>query len=161
MHSRVALLLGLGAFLFMIPRGASNEWKLAKNAEKYLPLLRAAEIKYAIPTDLLARLAYQESRFRDDVVSGATVSSAGAQGLMQLVPKWHPSVNPLNVPAAIDYAARYLLQLHHQFGRWALALAAYNAGPGNVQKYGGIPPFPETQTYVAQIIGDVPGARAA
>lgn len=144
----------------MMPR-ATSEWKNTKNAEKYLALLRAAEIKYGIPQDLLARLAYQESRFRDDIVSGGTVSSAGAQGLMQLVPKWHPSVNPLNVPAAIDYAARYLLQLHRQFGSWQTALAAYNAGPGNVQKYGGVPPFAETQNYVSQILSDVPNARNA
>lgn len=145
----------------MIPRSTTSDWKNAKNAEKYLPLLRSAEIKYSIPQDLLARLAYQESRFRDDIVSGSTVSSAGAQGLMQLVPKWHPSVNPLNVSAAIDYAARYLLQLHTQFGDWRLALAAYNAGPGNVTKYGGVPPFTETQNYVTQIMADVPSVRHA
>lgn len=159
--SVIALFLGIGALIFMIPRSTTSDWKNAKNAEKYLPLLRSAEIKYGLPQDLLARLAYQESRFRDDIVSGSSVSSAGAQGIMQIVPRWHPSVNPLNVAASVDYAARYLLQLHRQFGTWALALAAYNAGPGNVTKYGGIPPFEETQTYVAQIIADVPGARVA
>jgi soluble lytic murein transglycosylase-like protein len=122
---------------------------------KYLPLLYAAEDKYGIPRDLLARQAYQESRFRDDIVSGATVSSAGALGLMQIVPRFHPTAQPLNVPAAIDYAAKFLKQLHTQFGSWTLALAAYNAGPGNVSKYGGIPPFTETQNYVRQILADV------
>lgn len=159
MHN-VFWIIGLIALSFAIPH-ASADWKLAKNAEKYLPLLRNAEIKYRIPQDLLARLAYQESHFRDDIVSGRTISSAGALGLMQLVPRWHPGVNALNVSAAIDYAARYLLQLRQQFGDWRLALAAYNAGPGTVQKYGGIPPFPETQQYVSQILLDVPAARHA
>lgn len=132
-----------------------GEWKQKKNASKYLPLLNAAERKYGIPTDLLARMAYQESHWRDDIVNGTTTSTAGALGLMQLVPKWHPTVNPLDVPAAIDYAARYVASLHTQFGSWPLAVAAYNAGPGNVQKYAGVPPFPETQSYVADIFADV------
>lgn len=157
----VALLIGIGVVFFMMPRNTSSDWKNAKNAEKYLPALHAAELKYGIPTDLLARLAYQESRFRDDIVSGSVASGAGAQGLMQIVPKWHPSVNPLNVTASIDYAARYLLQLRQQFGSWTLALAAYNAGPGNVQKHGGIPPFTETQNYVSQILADVPAVRSS
>jgi soluble lytic murein transglycosylase-like protein len=150
------LLIGFATFLFMIPRATQSGWKTAKNAEKYLPALRAAELKYGLPEDLLARMAYQESRFRDDIVSGTTSSAAGAKGLMQIVPKYHPGVDPLNVAAAIDYAARYLKQLHTQLGSWTLAIAAYNAGPGNVRKYGGIPPFPETQQYVAQISADVP-----
>lgn len=133
---------------------ATRNWKTVTNAAKYLPLLNAAELKYGIPKDLLARQAYQESRFRDDIVSGKTVSSAGALGIMQIVPKWHPGVDPLNVSAAIDYAARYLTQLKKQFGSWTLALAAYNAGPGNVTKYGGVPPFKETQDYVASITRD-------
>lgn len=128
-------------------------WK--QRGAKYLPILYAAEDKYGIPRDLLARQAYQESRFRDDIVSGATVSSAGALGIMQIVPKYHPGVDPLNVPAAIDYAAQFLARLRSQFGSWSLALAAYNAGPGNVQKYAGIPPFTETQNYVSQILADV------
>jgi soluble lytic murein transglycosylase-like protein len=133
----------------------TGQWKQAKNAERYLPTLRATELRYGIPQDLLARMAYQESRFRDDIVSGAKVSSAGAQGIMQIVPKWHPGVNPLNVSQAIDYAGNYLRQLHAQFKSWPLAVAAYNAGPGNVQKYKGIPPFQETQNYVSQIFDDL------
>lgn len=132
----------------------TSDWKSKGN--KYLPILWAAEDKYGIPRDLLARQAYQESHFRDDIISGATVSSAGALGIMQIVPRFHPTADPLNVPAAIDYAARFLSQLHRQFGSWKLALAAYNAGPGNVTKYGNtVPPFAETQNYVTQILADV------
>lgn len=159
MSPRVSILLiaTVGFLLLMTPR-ALKDWKTDHNASRYLPLLNEAEERYGIPADLLARVAYQESHWRSDIVNGSTKSSAGAVGLMQLVPKWHPEVNPLDVPAAIDYAARYLKTLHTQFKSWRLALAAYNAGPGNVQKYNGIPPFPETQKYVAQITADVPVA---
>lgn len=132
---------------------ALTDWR-SKGA-KYLPILYAAEDRYGIPRDLLARQAYQESHFREDIITGAEVSPAGALGIMQIVPKYHPTAQPLNVPAAIDYAARFLSQLHTQFGSWSLALAAYNAGPGNVQKYGGVPPFDETRKYVSQILADV------
>lgn len=119
-------------------------------------LLNAAETQYGIPTDLLARQAYQESHFRPDIISGQTASPAGALGLMQIVPAYHPTADPLNVPAAINYAANFMRSLYNQFGSWSLALAAYNAGPGNVQKYGNtVPPFAETQSYVASILGDV------
>lgn len=146
------LLLGLGALLFI---GGSvfimSDWK--KRGAKFLPMLNAAEVKYGIPKDVLARQAYQESRFRDDIISGAVKSSAGAVGIMQIVPKWHPTVDPLSVSESIDYAARFLRDLKLQFGTWALALAAYNAGPGNVRKYGNtVPPFPETQAYVRDIL---------
>lgn len=136
----------------------TGKWKQVKNAERYLPALRAAELRYSLPPDLLARMAYQESRFRDDIVSGATRSSAGAVGIMQIVPKWHPSLGEagaLDPSRAIDYAGNYLRQLYAQFKSWPLAVAAYNAGPGNVQKYKGVPPFAETQNYVKQVFGDL------
>jgi soluble lytic murein transglycosylase-like protein len=145
----IAVVLSAG-----IPLALSG-WKLVANADRYLPLLNAAEAKYGIPKDLLARIAYQESRFRDDIVKGQTISSAGAVGIMQLVPKFHPGVNPLDVSAAINYAAQYLKNLYNQFGDWKLAAAAYNAGAGNVTKYGGIPPFNETIAYVRDIFNDI------
>jgi len=130
-------------------------WKRAGDAALYLPALAAAESDWGIPQDLLARMAYEESHFRPDIISGATASPAGAQGIMQIVPAYHPDVNPLDPFAAITYAAQYLAQLYNQFGSWQLAVAAYNAGPGNVQKYNGIPPFTETQNYVRDIFADV------
>lgn len=151
-----ALLAGIGTGTGL----AMLKWKKTPNAEKYLPALRAAELKYGLPPDLLARMAYQESRFRDDIVSGATRSSAGALGLMQIVPRWHPNVDPLNTAAAIDYAAKFVRDLHRQFGSWKLAVAAYNAGPGNVVKYGGIPPYLETRNYVNQIFDDLLAATS-
>lgn len=139
----------------MTPRKTVSGWKSAKNAEKYLVLLHNAEIKHGLPPDLLARVAYQESRFRDDIVNGKVTSAAGAQGIMQIVPRWHPTINPLDVPAAIDYAARYLRQLYQQFGLWSLALAAYNYGPGNVSKVPRDQWPVETRNYVADITGDL------
>jgi soluble lytic murein transglycosylase-like protein len=154
------LLLGLGALL-LLGGGAAvvlMDWK--RNGAAYLPLLNAAEDKYGIPRDLLARQAYEESRFREDIISGAIVSPAGAVGIMQIVPHWHPGVDPLNVGAAIDYAGGFLRSLYDQFGSWSLALAAYNWGPGNVAKHT-VDQWPEeTQKYVSEITGDVPAALA-
>lgn len=123
----------------------------------YVALLHSAEVRYGTPVNMLVRLAYQESRFRQDIISGATVSSAGAVGIMQIVPRWHPDVNPLDPAAAIDYAGRYLASLYRQFGTWELALQAYNWGPGNLKKYltaGGSLPV-ETSRYSSQILADL------
>jgi soluble lytic murein transglycosylase-like protein len=141
-------------------------WKQQGQGPKWLPALNDAEQRYGIPTDLLARMAYQESHFRPDIISGATVSPAGALGLMQLMPQYFPSVT---VPqpftdddtlAQIDAAAAELARLEAHFGNWEQAVAAYNWGQGNVDKHW--PSLPsETATYVAQVFGDVPAAASA
>ena len=120
----------------------------------------AAERKYGIPHNLLARLAWQESRFREDIISGRTVSSAGALGIMQIVPRWHPGVNPLNPDAAIDYAGGFLASLKRQLGTWELALKGYNWGAGNVKKWlaGELSEPLETRLYSSQILNDVGAA---
>jgi soluble lytic murein transglycosylase-like protein len=135
-------------------------WKRSVNAAKFLPSLNAVEDAYDIPRDLLARVAYQESRFRDDIISGRTVSSAGAVGIMQIVPRWHPEIDPKDPYASIHYAGKYLAGLRKQFGSWKLALAAYNWGPGNLAKYLNAPgTWPqETLDYVSQILKDVPAS---
>lgn len=164
------LLVGLGAAgaLFVFSRTKVGEtaigdvvdtltgWRktYAERGAAYRPFLDAASVKYGLPADLLPRVAYQESHFRDDIISGKTVSSAGAVGIMQIVPKYHPTVNALDPAAAIPYAAKLLKQWRAQFGTWGLALAAYNAGPGNVLKYNGVPPFAETEAYVREITRD-------
>jgi soluble lytic murein transglycosylase-like protein len=154
------LWLAIGLTVLAVTGGAvvavlNSNWLKNRNAAKYLPLLNAAETKYGIPRNLLARQAYQESHFRDDIVNGSKVSSAGALGIMQIVPKFHPNAKPLDVAAAIDYAAALMKSWHDHYGSWALALAAYNAGPGNVNKYKSIPPFAETQNYVHDILADL------
>jgi len=133
-----------------------------ENEERYRGHIAAAEARSGLPEGLLHRLIYQESRFRTDIITGALVSSAGAVGIAQIVPRWHPGVNALDPEQSIDYAAGYLARLHNRFGSWQQALAAYNWGPSNVarhvQEFGGLnldalPP--ETRNYVAQISGDV------
>ncbi|MEN0002281.1 MAG: lytic transglycosylase domain-containing protein, partial [Pseudomonadota bacterium] len=105
------------------------------------------------PTEFVAlftTLIQRESNFDPDAQS-----PAGAQGLGQLMPR---TARALGVDDAfspednLDASARYLVKMLGQFGKTEHALAAYNAGPGNVNKHGGIPPFTETRQYVSDIL---------
>ena len=109
----------------------------------------AAE-RYGIPQAIAHRLVRQESGGKQDAVS-----SAGAIGVMQLMPGTARDlgVDPNNLDQNIEGGMRYLAQMYKKFGNWSLALAAYNAGPGAVEKYKGVPPFTETQNYVKNILG--------
>ena len=115
----------------------------------YADLFSRAASRHGVDASLLAAVAQQESNF-----NSSAVSPAGAQGLMQFMPATAAGlgVNPLDPTSAIDGAAKYLSQLTRQFGSTDLALAAYNAGPGTVTRYGGIPPYPETQNYVRNVL---------
>ena len=115
----------------------------------YADLFRAAGAAHGIRPSVLAAVAKTESAFNPNAVS-----PAGAQGLMQFMPATAADmgVDPFDPASAIDGAARYLSQTLRQFGSLELALAAYNAGPGAVQQYGGIPPFAETQAYVPKVL---------
>lgn len=109
----------------------------------------AAGRRWGIAPELLAGVAKVESAFNLDAVS-----PDGAVGLMQFMPdtsEWM-NVDPLNPASAIDGAARLLRLEYNRFDSIELALAAYNAGGGNVEKYGGIPPFEETQNYVPKVL---------
>ena len=152
--SNAGLLL-LGALTLFLVTRSSTKWAPPDSAAPYLAALNDASAQYGLPKNLLARVAYQESHFIPDIINGTRTSSAGAVGLMQIVPVYHPTVNPYDPIASIYYAAKILSGWKNQFGSWPLALAAYNAGPGNVAKYGGVPPFSETQTYVSEISRDV------
>ncbi|MCI1965269.1 MAG: lytic transglycosylase domain-containing protein [Oscillospiraceae bacterium] len=112
---------------------------------------------YGVPENLLKAVAKAESGFQADAVS-----SCGAQGIMQLMPSTAKSLgvsNPFDPEQNIMGGAKYLGSLLSKYGDAKLALAAYNAGSGNVKKYGGIPPFRETQNYVKKVMayagGDV------
>lgn len=157
MKRLLPVIIGL---LFMLH--SKKTWAIPNSGYKYAPVFAEAERQYNIPPNLLARVAYQESRFRPDIITGQTQSPAGAQGIMQIVPRWHPDAEPLNPTKAIPYAANYLRQLKNQFGTWEKALAAYNWGPGNLQKAINKEPTSwkqflpkETRDYIGQISSDI------
>jgi hypothetical protein len=115
----------------------------------YAALFLAAGRRYGVDPALLSAVAKVESSY-----DPSATSSAGARGLMQLMPGTARSlaVEPDDPAQAVDGAARLLSTLLKQFdGRTDLALAGYNAGAGAVRRYGGIPPFPETRTYVHRV----------
>jgi hypothetical protein len=115
----------------------------------YASQFAAAARKHDVPAALLAAVARVESNYNP-----RAVSHAGAQGLMQFMPATARDygVNPFDPASAIDGAARKLAADLKSFGSVSLALAAYNAGPGAVRQYGGIPPYAETQAYVPKVL---------
>ncbi|WP_197426332.1 lytic transglycosylase domain-containing protein [Erythrobacter sp. CCH5-A1] len=121
----------------------------------YFDLIVQVACEVGVPVRLFDALIAQESRYRP-----YARSSAGAMGLSQLMPgtaaylrvadPWHPEQN-------LRGGARYLKEQLDRFGSWELALAAYNAGPGRVVQYDGIPPFRETRDYVRTILASIDG----
>jgi peptidoglycan DL-endopeptidase CwlO len=115
----------------------------------FAPQFGAAEQRYGLPNGMLAAVAQQESGGNTQALS-----SAGAQGLMQLMPSTAAGmgVDAFSPDQAIEAAAKILSRNLGEFGGSVpLALAAYNAGAGAVQQYGGIPPYTQTQNYVRDI----------
>lgn len=135
-------------------RRAFNIWQ---PPAKYAGLIASAEQRHGIPSMMLARLLYQECRWREDIISGRLTSPAGAVGIAQFMPATarELGIDPLDVAQAIDGAGRYLASLYRKFGRWTEALAAYNWGQGNVARKGlGAAPA-ETRAYYSEILADV------
>jgi hypothetical protein len=118
----------------------------------YRQMAADAARRYGIPVDLFLAQINQESRFNPQAVS-----PAGAIGLGQIMPGTAKElgVDPRDPVQNLEGSARYLSQQYKKFGDWGTALAAYNAGPGAVSKYGGVPPYKETQNYVRTILGNV------
>jgi soluble lytic murein transglycosylase-like protein len=109
----------------------------------------AQAAQYGIPSDVFSNLIETESGWNPNAVS-----PAGAEGIAQLMPETSAGhVDPFDPFASMQYAAQMLSGYFKKFGDWSTALAAYNAGPGNVTKYGGVPPFAETQNYIKKILG--------
>jgi soluble lytic murein transglycosylase-like protein len=130
---------------------------LWKPPAKYAQAIAAAEARHGIPADMLARLLYQESRYREDIITGKTRSSVGAIGIAQFMPATaaEMGIDPLDPFQSIDGAGRYLRRLYTSLGSWTRALAAYNWGIGNVQRKGLAVAPTETVNYYSQILGDV------
>lgn len=138
-------------------------------AAPFLDTIKAASDDSGVPWQLLARQLQEESGFNPDASN-----SSGAEGIAQLIPKYYPGVDPFDPDQAIPAQASSLANYFNEFGTWAQALAAYNAGPGTVNKgiaaanAANLPDnwlilmpqsarnATQTQRYVGQILSDVP-----
>lgn len=126
-----------------------NRRALDQRAAEWRPRITRAAERHGINPDLLVALVRVESCF--DVYARST---AGAEGLTQLMPATAAAMgvgNAFDADANLDGGARYLARMLARYNDETLALAAYNAGPGNVDKYEGVPPFKETQSYLRRI----------
>jgi hypothetical protein len=126
--------------------------------QRYRRIILQAAQRHNVQPILLAAQLRAESDFNPN-----SVSPAGAQGIAQFMPGTARAMglsDPFDPDASIMAQAKLMGQLLRQFHSIPKALAAYNAGPGAVQKYGGVPPFSETQSYIARIIGWMKGAGA-
>jgi soluble lytic murein transglycosylase-like protein len=116
----------------------------------YQPMIERAARHWGVPADLITAVIQQESGFDPNATS-----PAGAQGLMQLMPSTAQGLgvtDPYDPEQSIWGGAHELSTQLQRFGDVRLALAAYNAGSGAVSRYGGVPPYPETQNYVRQVM---------
>ncbi len=135
--------------------GLTKKYNIQKirssNEGKYEDIIDRVSRTYGIPKTLIQKMIEVESDFNPK-----TVSHAGAMGLMQLMPanvKEMGIKNPFSPAESIEGGVKELSgYLKKNNGDLVLALASYNAGPGNVRKYGGVPPFKETQGYIKKIL---------
>jgi soluble lytic murein transglycosylase-like protein len=155
---------GVAASIGDAVTAAVQGWQNVNQGSVWVPVINATEDAIGIPANLLARQAYQESHFREEIINGSLPSPAGALGILQLMPLYFKSVNvPIpystsDTQAQISEAGAEMARLYNHYLDWGLALAAYNDGEGNIDKYlSGTRALPaETQAYVRDILADVP-----
>lgn len=121
-----------------------------KSRDEIMHVVRQMSRRHGMDSSLVAAVIEVESNFEPDAVS-----HKGAQGLMQIMPSTGKDLGldkPFDMEDNIEAGVKYLKEQINRFGDTKLALAAYNAGPKQVERYGGIPPFPETQNYVRKVL---------
>lgn len=152
-------LMGIMPSAAMTPPTATPPSGATPSSTQFDDFIKEASEKWNVDPSLVRAVIQQESAFNPNATS-----SCGAQGLMQLMPETARSLGVNNAYDARENilgGTRYLRGLLDRFkGDTRLALAAYNAGAGNVQKYGGVPPFAETQNYVAKIMSNYESTKA-
>ncbi len=120
------------------------------HSKDFSEITRTYGLQYSIDPGLIRAMIEVESGFNP-----GAVSTAGAQGLMQIMPETQKDLglaNPFEPDSNIEAGTRYFRYLLDRFESIPLALAAYNAGPSRVERYNGIPPFRETQEYVRKVL---------
>jgi soluble lytic murein transglycosylase-like protein len=133
----------------LVPQAAAAPARAAP--EEVARAIQDASARHAVATPLVEAVAWQESRYNQ-----AALSPKGAMGVMQLMPGTARTlgVDASDLKGNVEGGVTYLSQMLQRFeGDLPKALAAYNAGPDAVQRYGGVPPYAETQAYVRAILG--------
>ena len=130
--------------------GRDKPWAAIKSDDRIVATIRAAAARHSVSADLVEAIAWRESRFKT-----SAVSPKGARGVMQLMPATarflgiDPNLPTANIEGGVAYVA-WLMRRYR--GDLVRTLAAYNAGPGAVERYGGMPPYRETRDYVDAIL---------
>lgn len=116
---------------YPVPKETQWKYDPTEAALPYMEQVRAAAAEYNIPEGLLGAMFEIESKYNPNAVS-----EAGAIGIAQIMPEYHPDIDPTDPDASIKYGASYLRKMYNKFGTWDKAVAAYNTGPSNLRKIG-------------------------